>query len=120
MSTQKSTFLDFLFSVTLMDKQVNNDDNAQTARLLENVAIFVDGKIYISLNIGMDGSQPTCIYQLRVSSGPHIFCLGLALVELVKNTWTIDTHFYYLAMFTKLFRQVKQVQALNKNYEDLC
>ena len=73
--------------------------------------------------ISIDGSQPTYIYQLRVSRGPHHFCLGLALVALVKNmwlTWTINTHFYYLAKFTMRFRQVQQVQALNKNYEDLC
>ena len=91
--------------------------------LLKSGAIFDYGKIYISLNISIDGSQPTCMYQLRVSRGPHNFCLGLALVELVKNTWwtwTINTHLYYLAKFTKRFRQVQQVQALNKNYEDLC
>ena len=47
------------------------------------------------------------MYQLRVSKGPNNFCLGLALVELVKNTWwtwTINTHLYYLAKFTKRFR----------------
>ena len=56
------------------------------------------------------------MYQLRVSRGPHNFCLGLALVKLVKNTlrtWTINTHFYYLAKFTKRFREFQQVQALN-------
>ena len=56
-------------------------------RLLRNGAIFVYGKIYISLNISIDGSQPTCMYKFRVSRGPHNFCFGLALVELVKNTW---------------------------------
>ena len=38
----------------------------------------------MSLNISIDGSGPTCMYQLRVSRGPHNFGLGLALVELVK------------------------------------
>ena len=46
---------------------------------------FVNGKIYISLNRSIHGSQPTCMYQLRVSRGSHNFCLGLALVELVKK-----------------------------------
>ena len=63
------------------------------------------------------------MYQLRFSRGLHNFSLGLALVELVKNTrwtWTINSHFLNLAKFTKRFRQVKQVHVLNYNYEDLC
>ena len=84
------------------------------------VSFFIYGKVYTSLNISIDGLQSICRYQLRVSRGPHIFCLGLALIELVKHTWWTFTHFYYLAKFTKRFRQVQQVQALNKNYEDLC
>ena len=46
---------------------------------------FFHGKVYNSLNISIDGSQPTCMYQLRVSRGPHAFCLGLTLVELVNT-----------------------------------
>ena len=53
----------------------------------KNGAIFFYGEIYISLNISIDGLQPTCRYQLRVNRGPHDFSLGLALVELVLNTW---------------------------------
>ena len=51
--------------------------------LLKNGTIFFYGKIYTSLNISIDGLQPTCRYQLRVSSRPHNFSLGHALVELV-------------------------------------
>ena len=43
----------------------------------------------------MDGSQPTSMYRSRVSRGPNFFSLGLALVELVKNTlgtWTNNSH----------------------------
>jgi hypothetical protein len=38
-------------------------------------------------HLSIDGLQPTCMYQLRVKRGPQDFSLGLALVELVKNTW---------------------------------
>ena len=48
---------------------------------------FVYCNIYVSLNISIDWSKPTCMYRLRVSRGPHNFSLGLALVELVKKTW---------------------------------
>ena len=51
--------------------------------LLTNGAIFFYGEIYISLNISIDGLQPTCMYQLRVKRSPEDFSLGLALVELV-------------------------------------
>ena len=44
---------------------------------------FLYGEIYIPLNIGIDGVQPTCMYQLRVKGGPQDFSLELALVELV-------------------------------------
>ena len=46
------------------------------------------GKIYTSLYISIGGSQPTCMYQLRVNRGPHNFSLGLVLVELVQNAWS--------------------------------
>ena len=49
----------------------------------KNVPIFFDGKIQISINISIDGLQPTCRYQSRVSRGPYNFSLGHALVELV-------------------------------------
>ena len=39
------------------------------------------------LNISVDESESTYMYQLRVSRGPHNFSLGLELVELVKNIW---------------------------------
>ena len=51
-------------------------------RLLKNGTIFVYDKSYTSLNISIDGLQPICRYQLRVSRGPHNFSLGHALVEL--------------------------------------
>ena len=38
---------------------------------------------YISLNISIDGIQPTWMYQLKVSRGPHDLCLGLSPVELI-------------------------------------
>ena len=46
----------------------------------KNRAIFFYGKIYTSLNMSIDGLQPTCRYKLKVSRGPHNFGLGLALV----------------------------------------
>ena len=51
--------------------------------LLKNVPIFSYGKIQYSINKSIDGLQPTCSYQLRVSRGPHNAILGHALVELV-------------------------------------
>ena len=51
--------------------------------LLKNVPIFFYGKIQTSMNISIDGLQPTCSYELRVSRGPHNAILGHALVELV-------------------------------------
>ena len=45
--------------------------------------IFLYGEIYIPLNISIDSIQPTCMYHLRVSRGPHDLCLGISLVELV-------------------------------------
>ena len=51
--------------------------------LLKNVPLFFHGKIQTSINIKMDGLQPTCRYQLRVTRGPHDTILGYALVELV-------------------------------------
>ena len=51
--------------------------------LLKNVPVFFYGKIQTTINIGIDGLQPTCMYQLRVSRGPHNTILGHALVELV-------------------------------------
>ena len=41
---------------------------------------FFYGEAYISLNLSIKCLQPICMYQLRVSSGPHDFHLGLALV----------------------------------------
>ena len=58
--------------------------------------------------------HPHIWYYWRVRRDPHGFCLGLALIELVLNTlrnWPDKR------IFTKLklcFRQVCQVQALNK------
>ena len=49
----------------------------------KNVPIFFYGKIQTSINISIEGLQPTCKYQLRVSKGPHNTILGQALVELV-------------------------------------
>ena len=49
----------------------------------KNVPIFFYGKIQTSINISIEGLQPTCRYQLRVSKGPHNTILGQALVELV-------------------------------------
>ena len=37
----------------------------------------------ISLKINIVSKQPTCMYQLRFSRGPHDLFLGLSLVELV-------------------------------------
>ena len=51
--------------------------------LQKNGAIVFYGETYISLNISIDSLRPTCMYQLRVKSGSHDFCLGLALIELV-------------------------------------
>ena len=51
--------------------------------LLKNIPIFSYGKIQTSINISIDGLQPTYSYQLRISSGPHNAILGHALVELV-------------------------------------
>ena len=51
--------------------------------LLKNGDISFYGENHISLNICIDGLQPTCKYQLRVKRGPQDFSLGLALVELV-------------------------------------
>ena len=51
--------------------------------LLKNVPIFSYGKIQTSINISIDGLQPTCSYQLRVSRGPHNTILGYAFVKLV-------------------------------------
>ena len=51
--------------------------------LLRNVPIFCYGKIQTSINISIDGLQPTCSYQLRVSRSPHNAILGHALVERV-------------------------------------
>ena len=42
----------------------------------KNCTIFFYGKIYASLNISIDGLQPTCWYPLRVSRSPHNFGLG--------------------------------------------
>ena len=98
-------------------------NHSPTRELLKNWAIFVRSKMDISLNISIDCSQSTCMYQFTAGRGHHDFGLGLALVELVKNTWwswTIITHFYHLAKFTKRLRQVQQVQALNKIYGDFC
>ena len=55
--------------------------------LLKNVPIFFYGKIQMSINISIDGLQPTFRYQLSVSRGPHNTILGHALVEIVLNTW---------------------------------
>ena len=55
--------------------------------ILSEVSFFFNGKIYTLLNISIDESQSTCMYQLRVGRGPPNFSLGLALVEFVKNTW---------------------------------
>ena len=41
--------------------------------------------LLVSLNISIDGSQPTCMYRLMVSRGSHNFSLGLALVEHLVN-----------------------------------
>ena len=51
--------------------------------LLKNVTFFFYGETNISLKINIDTKQPTCMYKLRFSRGPHNFCLGLSLVELV-------------------------------------
>ena len=40
---------------------------------------------FFLLDISIDGLQPTCRYQVRVSRGPHNFSLGHSLVELVLN-----------------------------------
>ena len=54
---------------------------------LKSELFFLYGKIYTSLDIRIDGLQSTCMHLIfRVSRGPHNFILGLALVELVKNT----------------------------------
>ena len=49
----------------------------------KNGTFFFYGATYISLNMNIDGIQPTFMYPLRVSRGPHDLCLGLSLVELV-------------------------------------
>ena len=42
--------------------------------------------MYISLNVIIGGSQPTCMYQLAVSKDPQYFSLVFALVELgIRN-----------------------------------
>ena len=51
--------------------------------LYKNGPISSYGENHVSLNICIDGLQPTCKYQLRVKRGPRDFSLGLALVELV-------------------------------------
>ena len=82
-------------------------------RLQKNWAIFVFGKIYISLNISIEGLAEALIFLFRAYT-----CWTY---QNTWWTWIINTHFYYLAKFTKRFRQVQQVQALNKKkYEDLC
>ena len=60
------------------------------------------------------------MYHLRICSGPHNFCLGLAPVKLVQNSLWTWPNFYDLAKFNVSFRQVQQVQALHKNHEDNC
>ena len=57
------------------------------------------------------------MYHLRICSGPHNFCLGLAPVKLVQNSLL---NFYDLAKFNVSFRQVQKVQSLHKNHEDHC
>ena len=39
--------------------------------LLKNVTIFFYGDANSSLKINIDSKQPTCMYQLRFSRGPH-------------------------------------------------
>ena len=53
--------------------------------LLKMELLIFNGEAYISLNISIECLQQNCMYQLRVKSGPHDFCLGLALVEHVRN-----------------------------------
>ena len=45
---------------------------------------FFYGKIQTSLNISINGIQPTCRHQLRVSRGPHILVKGMHLFNLSK------------------------------------
>ena len=52
-------------------------------RLLKNVTISFYGKIVTSQNKSIDGLQPTCRYQLRVSRDPHNFSLGHALSKML-------------------------------------
>ena len=49
----------------------------------KNVPVFFYSKVQTTINISIDGLQPTCMYQLRVGRGPHTTILGHALVELV-------------------------------------
>ena len=50
--------------------------------LFKKWTIFFFGKTYISLKIYIYSKQPTCMYQLGLSRGPHNFFL-LSLVKLV-------------------------------------
>ncbi len=49
----------------------------------KKVPIFFYSKIQTSINKSIDGFQPTCRYQSRVSRGPLNTILVHALVELV-------------------------------------
>ena len=44
---------------------------------------FFYGETNISLKINIDTKQPTCMYQLRFSRGPHDLFWGLSIVKLV-------------------------------------
>ena len=52
-----------------IDNPIMGDFTQGGEWLLKNGTISFYGKIYTSLNISIDGSRPTCMYQLRVSRG---------------------------------------------------
>ena len=59
--------------------------------LFKNVIIFLYGETNISLKINIDTKQPTFMYQLRFSRGPH------DLFFRTFNCWTCQKHLVNLA-----------------------
>ena len=50
---------------------------------LKKCHLFFYGETNIPLKINIDSKQPTCMYQLGFSRGPHNIVLGLSVVKLV-------------------------------------